>query len=144
MDRGRVVALDYGRRRIGVAVSDPTRTIASPHEAVANDDPPTEPPQRLLDLLAELEPTEVVVGIPLLMDGTEGEMAAEARAFGRRLGERTGIPVAEWDERLSTAAAERELRRTASRRMRREDKGLPDMVAAALLLRSYLERAGGP
>lgn len=138
------MAIDYGRRRIGVAVSDPTRTIASPRATIANDDPPTRPPDALLDLLAEVEPSEIVVGIPLHMDGTEGEMAREARAFGRALAERTGTSVVEWDERLSTEAARRELRRAASKRRRREDRGLPDRVAAALLLQGYLQRAGGP
>lgn len=138
------MGLDYGRRRIGVAVSDPTRTIASPRAAVPNADPPTRPPEALLDLLEEIEPREIVVGIPLRMDGTEGDMAREARAFGREITERTGIPVVEWDERLSTAAAERELRRSASKRQRREEKGLSDMVAASLLLRGYLQRHGGP
>lgn len=135
------MGLDYGRRRIGVAVSDPTRTIASPRGVVPNADPPTRPPEALVDLLAKLEPAEVVVGIPLRMDGSEGEMAREARAFGRGVAERTGIPVVEWDERLTTAAAEREILRTAPKRRRREEKGLADTVAASLLLRSYLERA---
>lgn len=138
------MALDYGRRRIGVAVSDPTRTIASPHAAIASGLPSTEPPEALLRLLAELEPVEIVLGIPLRMDGAEGEMAREARRFGRALEERTGVPVVEWDERLSTAGAERELRQAAPSRRRREEKGLSDMVAAALLLRSYLARSSGP
>lgn len=138
------MALDYGRRRIGVAVSDPTRTIASPRGVVPNADPPDRPPPALLELLERLQPSEVVVGIPLQMDGTEGEMAREARRFGRRVAERTGLPVIEWDERLSTAAAERELRATTSRRRRRERKGLADAIAASMLLRGYLERPREP
>lgn len=111
---------------------------------IPNADPPTRPPRALLDLLESIEPAEIVVGIPLRMDGTEGEMAREARAFGREVAERTGIPVVEWDERLSTAAAERQLLETTSRRRRREEKGLSDMVAASILLRGYLQRADGP
>ena len=136
------MGLDYGRRRIGVAVTDPTGTIASPRTAVPNGDPPTRPPRALLDLVAELEPIRIVVGIPLRMDGTEGDMAREAREFGRELAARTGLPVIEWDERLTTTAAERELRLAAPKRLR-EQRGLADMVAAALLLRSYLERQAG-
>lgn len=127
-----------------MAVSDPTRTIASPHGVVPNADPPTRPPAALLELLQSIEPAEIVVGIPLRMDGTEGEMAREARAFGRELSDGTGIPVVEWDERLSTAAAERQLLETAPRRRRRQEKGLADMVAASILLRGYLQREGGP
>lgn len=108
-----------------------------------NGDPPTRPPRALLDLIAELEPNEIVLGIPLRMDGTAGDMAREARAFGRELAEQTGLSVVEWDERLSTTAAERELRQAAPKRVR-EEKGLADMVAAALLLRSYLQRRAGP
>lgn len=139
-----MVGLDYGRRRIGVAVSDPTRTIASPHASVPNGDPPTRPPVELLRLLAELEPREIVLGIPIGMDGTEGEMAREVREFARALAEQTGIPIIEWDERLSTAAAERELRAVGPRRRRRERNGAADTVAAALLLRSYLWRHDRP
>lgn len=139
-----MVGLDYGRRRIGVAVSDPTRTIASPRTSVPNEDPPSRPPAALLELLAEIEPREIVLGIPLRMDGSEGEMAREARAFGRELTERTGLSVVEWDERLSTAAAERQLLETATKRRRREEEGLTDMLAAALVLRGYLERRSGP
>ncbi|MFQ5678920.1 MAG: Holliday junction resolvase RuvX [Gemmatimonadota bacterium] len=134
------MALDYGRRRIGVAASDPTRTIASPCGTVSASGRPEEPSDRLLELLAELEPTELVVGIPLQMDGSEGEMASEARRFGQALAERTGLPVIEWDERLTTAQARRELAAGARARRRGRDKGLADRVAAALILRGYLQR----
>jgi putative Holliday junction resolvase len=132
------VALDYGRSRIGVAVSDPTRTIASPHSTVPNADEPTEPPAALLRLLEELEATTVVLGIPLQMDGSAGEMAREVREFGRRLGEATGLPIVEWDERLTSAGAERTLRESGASRRKRRDKGSVDRLAAAMLLRAYL------
>ena len=132
------MALDYGRSRIGVAVSDPTRTIASPHSTVPNTDEPTEPPAALLELLVELGVTTVVLGIPLQMDGTAGEMALEAREFGRRLGEATGLPIVEWDERLTSAGAERTLRESGAPRRKRRDKASVDRLAAAMLLRAYL------
>lgn len=132
------MALDYGRRRIGVAVSDPTRTIATPHATVANHGEPAEPPETLLDLLSELEPSRVVLGIPFHMDGTAGEMALEAREFGRRLHEASGLPVVEWDERLTSAGARRAMLETGAPRRRRREKGAPDRLAAAMLLRSYL------
>lgn len=132
------MALDYGRRRIGVAASDPTRTIAAPHSTVRWSGPPGEPPAELMELLGELEATEIVVGIPLRMDGSDGEMAEEARRFGQAVQERSGIPVFEWDERLTTAGAQRELRAIIPSRRRREEKGVVDRMAAALVLRSYL------
>ena len=92
-----------------------------------------------MELLGELEATEIVVGIPLRMDGSEGEMAEEARRFGQAVQEQSGIPVFEWDERITTAGAQRELRAIVPSRRRREEKGVVDRMAAALLLRSYLE-----
>jgi len=137
-----MVALDYGRRRIGVAATDPSRTIASPHSTVRNDDPPSEPPRTLLRLLQELEPAVVLVGIPLNMDGSAGEMALEARSFASRLAVLAGCPVVERDERLSSREAEEMLREMDLPRRRKREKGLTDMLAATVLLREYLEEAG--
>lgn len=80
----------------------------------------------------------LVVGIPRHMDGSEGEMAREARAFARALEERTGVPVTEWDERLSSEGARRALVEAGVSRRTREQKGSTDMMAATLLLRAYL------
>jgi len=137
------MALDYGRRRIGVAVSDPTRTIATPRGIIERSTPkdardPTVPPDALVTLVRELRPSVVVVGIPVSMDGTEGEMALEARAFASRLEEATGVPTTGWDERLTTARAEREIRALGLRRSRRLEKGRSDEMAATLMLTEYL------
>lgn len=137
-EEGRVVALDYGRRRIGVASSDPSGTIAAPRAVVEHGGDPEEPPAELLSLLEELSPTLVVVGIPRHMDGSEGEMAREARTFGRALAEASGITVVEWDERLTTEAAERALVASGASRRKRSEKGARDRMAAALLLKSFL------
>ena len=136
------MALDYGRRRIGVAASDPLRTIASPHVAMKNADPPTEPPQGLLNLLKDLAPVVVIVGIPVHMDGSFGEMAAEARAFAARLTALSELQVLERDERLTSYEAEEMLREMDLSRRRRQEKGLKDMLAATVLLKEYLEEVG--
>lgn len=99
---------------------------------------PEELPDELLDLLAELDPDRIVVGIPRHMDGSEGEMAREARAFGRAVEERSGVPVTGWDERLSSEAARRALIDAGASRRTRETRGTTDMMAATLLLRAYL------
>lgn len=138
-ERGRIVALDYGRRRIGLAVSDPTRTIATPHGVVRNDAPPGEVPEALLRELERLEPVLVLLGIPLQVDGSEGAMAREVRAFGRRLAGAAGVPVAERDESLTTEEARRALIEAGVPRGRRRRKGADDAMAAALLLREYLD-----
>ncbi len=133
------MALDYGRRRIGVAVTDPSRTIASPHATVKNADPPAEPPEGLVRLLRDLEPAVVLVGVPVHMDGTAGEMAAEARKFAARLALLCGVPVVERDERLTSYEADEMLREMELSRRRRRERGLRDRLAATLLLREYLE-----
>lgn len=135
---GRILAIDYGRRRIGLAVSDPTRTLASPHSVVPNEDPPADPPEQLLRVIREIAPARIVVGIPLDMEGEEGEMAREAREFRRSLSERCQVPVVEWDERLTSALAAQVLMDSEPRRSRRRRKGRLDETAAAVLLRGYL------
>lgn len=133
------MAVDYGRRRIGVAASDPTRTLVSPRATVENREPEDDPPGDLLQLLRELEPEEIVVGIPVEMDGTVGEMADEVREFAGRLREEVEVPVVEWDERLSTKEARDYLRRGGTSPTRRgRDKGRLDRAAATVLLRRYL------
>ena len=91
-----------------------------------------------MELVREAGPVAIVVGIPIQMDGSEGEMAAEAREFGRRLGEVSGVPVVGWDERLTSARARRSLAETG-RRGKRIRKGEEDMMAAAHLLRGYMD-----
>lgn len=132
------MGLDYGRRRIGVAVSDPTRTIASPHTVIERPKAGAAAPDALIRLIEELRPSTVVVGIPFRLDGGEGEMAREARAFAAALRARVDAPVIEWDERLSTVRAERTIRAMELPRKRRRDKGIADKVAAALILDAYL------
>lgn len=135
---GRVMALDYGRKRIGVAASDPLRVIAQPRGVVRAGAPPTAPSPELLRLVGELEPAVIVVGVPFNMDGSEGKMAKEARDFGRRLAEATGIPVAERDERLTSVEADRTIRELQLPKRKREAPGLRDAMAAAVLLDDFL------
>jgi putative Holliday junction resolvase len=132
------VALDYGRRRIGIAVSDPGRVLASPHAAIEYRGASGEPPSQLIALLREIGPAEVLLGIPLNMDGSEGEMALEARRFGAGLREHLDIPVIERDERLSSLEADRRLRESGLPRTKRRNKGRRDMMAATVLLEDYL------
>ena len=143
------MALDYGRRRIGVAVTDPTRTIATPRGVIERrrrGAPPSALPRELIALVAEVEPEAVLVGIPFSMDGTVGAMAEETRAFAQALREATGVRTIEWDERLSTARAEREIATMQLPRGKRGRKGQADELAASLMLSAYLRgaSASGP
>ncbi|MDQ7844818.1 MAG: Holliday junction resolvase RuvX [Armatimonadota bacterium] len=134
---GRVLALDVGTRRIGVAVSDPTGTIAHSH-AVLPRTSWADLLRRLRRIIADQEVERVVVGLPLRLDGREGPAAEEARAFARRLRRELPLPVVLQDERLSTAEAERAMvLQDARRGVRRRRR---DAVAAAIFLQTYLER----
>ncbi len=139
----RVLGLDVGDRRVGVAVSDPAGIIASPlvqfqpkgrRDLVA----------QVRRLVAEHGAGRVVVGLPLLLDGRRGAQARRVEGVVRALAEALEVPVETWDERFSTAAAEEVLDRTGRRRGR-ERRARRDMVAAAVILQAYLDahRSGG-
>lgn len=140
---GRVVALDYGRRRVGVAASDPLRIVAQPRGAARAGVPPVEPSAELLSMVGALEPTLIVVGVPLHMDGSEGQMAREAREFARRLGGATGVRIEVRDERLTSVEAERTIQALELPKRKREKRGLRDALAAAVLLEDYLREEAG-
>jgi putative Holliday junction resolvase len=132
----RVLGIDPGARRIGLALSDPEGRFALPLEAVQARGV-EQTVQRLAAEAIRLSAERLVVGLPLRMDGSEGESARLARKLGERLHAATGLPVVLWDERLTTRAAERALAEAGTRGARR--KQAVDSVAAALLLQSYLD-----
>jgi putative Holliday junction resolvase len=126
----RIVALDHGDARVGVAICDPTETIARPLGIV-------EPPDvgRVRELVAEHEAELVVVGLPVSLSGDEGEQARSARAFAAELEGALAVPVETYDERLTTRLAESSAREGAA--------AAPDALAAAHLLEYYLQRRAG-
>lgn len=132
MTMGRVLAFDPGSKRIGVAVSDPLRIVASPLTVLDAGDPWDE----ITDLIDRYDPTEIVVGLPVSLSGGEGPSAERARSFGEELEERTGRSIVWVDERYTTATAEAVLIEGGVRR--RERKHSVDKVAAAVILQHYL------
>jgi putative Holliday junction resolvase len=136
---GRVLAVDPGTRRVGLALSDPGAVIAQPLTAL-----PAEPldslPERLAERARRYEASELVVGLPRRMDGALGPEALDAKVLAQRLRRLTGLRVTLVDERLTSAAAERALLATGAKRARR--KQLSDQVAAALILQTYLDSRG--
>ena len=136
MSPGRVMALDVGERRIGVTGSDETGTIASPLRVVerGRDDV-----AEIGRLIAEWAVTRLVVGLPTGLSGREGPQAASVRAYAAALGSALGPerPIDFWDERLTTAIAERALIEAGTRRAKRRER--IDAVAAAVILQSYLD-----
>lgn len=136
------MAVDFGERRIGVAISDPTRTIASPLTTLRRRPGKRPPWPELERLIAEHEVTELVFGLPLDLKGDEGAWAAEVRQAAESLARRTGLPVHWVDERMTSVLAERSVRALGLKRAEREQKERIDAAAAALILRQYLARAG--
>ena len=141
---GRVLAIDYGRRRLGLAVSDPLRLTARPLATWSRSNRRHDL-ARLRGLCREQEISRIVVGWPLRLGGTRGEMASEAARFAERIRQDLGIPVELVDERLSSWEAEQTLAETAAGkpRSRSRKQGRLDEVAAAVILRDYLRRTGG-
>ncbi len=136
----RLIGLDYGRRTVGVAVSDPLGLTAQPLETIVRKEEHTlrRTLARLEELCRVYEVERIVLGLPLNMDDSEGERAALTRAFGEKLVQRTGLPLSYEDERLTTLEAEEVLR--AAGLPKKEWKKHLDQMAASLILRSYMEK----
>ncbi|RDV01795.1 Holliday junction resolvase RuvX [Undibacter mobilis] len=135
--RGALLGLDLGTKTIGVAVSDPDRKLATGVETIARKQF-TADAKRLLALATERNATGLVLGLPINMDGSEGPRAQSTRAFARNLAKLTQLPIAFWDERLSTAAVERGLIEADMRRERRAE--VIDQHAAMFILQGALDR----
>jgi putative Holliday junction resolvase len=145
---GRILAVDWGERRLGLAVSDPTRTIAQPAGAITVSGAKAAL-QGVSTAARQWEASVLLVGLPLLMDGTMGEAARKAQAFARALERESGLPVVTLDERLTTVQAERLQRegrrpRSAEAGRKARRRGDADVSAAVVLLQSYLDRQGRP
>ncbi len=133
---GRVAGIDFGTVRIGIAVSDPARTIASPYENYTRRGTEQDA-RRFQRLVAEEQVSLFVVGLPVHLDGRESEKSLEARRFGEWLGEVTGVPVVYFDERFTTTQAEQVLLEAQMTRKRRKKR--MDMLSAQIMLSAYLE-----
>lgn len=132
---GRILGLDPGSVRIGVALSDPLRITAQPHASLdAADDDLL---KTIADLVTGLDVELVVVGLPISLDGSEGAAAASARRFAAEVSGVIAVPVELHDERFSSVTAERAMLEAGARRSER--KAARDRVAAAVFLQSYLD-----
>jgi putative Holliday junction resolvase len=136
-DVGRIVGIDPGEARIGLAISDEDASIAFPRETILARGGTAETVSRIRRALSDDEISLAVVGLPLRLDGSEGEAARRARVFGEALGAALEIEVVFWDERLTTVAAERSLREMGRRGSRQRE--VVDQSAATILLQGYLD-----
>ena len=130
----RLLGLDIGGRRIGVAISDEMGMIASP---IAMIERQTDVVGRLRDLVREYGAARLIAGLPVGLSGREGPQAAEVREYTDALATEVGLPLEYWDERLSTSIAEQSLIAQGTRRNKRKQQ--VDAVAASVILQSYLD-----
>jgi putative holliday junction resolvase len=137
---GRVLAVDPGSKRVGVALSDPSGTIAQPLTTV-DAEPAETLAARLAEIARQNDATRIVVGLPRRMDGSYGPEAKAARELGDAVRKASGLPVELVDERLTTVVAERSMLAAGDKRAKR--RASVDRVAAALLLQSHLDRKRG-
>ena len=134
---GRILAVDWGELRIGLALSDETQVLATPLETLRRREGKRFPMPRFLQLIALHNPVGLVVGLPLSLEGTEGDSAIAAREVADTVTRRTGLPLEMWDERMSTARALAAIREQGgSTRGRKADV---DSLAAAVLLQHFLD-----
>ena len=138
---GRVLALDWGERRIGIALSDELQLFSSPLATVTRREGKRFPMPALLGHVEAHHPVGIVVGLPLTLEGDEAEAAGFARQLGTLMAQRANLPVTYWDERMSTARALRAIREQGgSTRGRKEDV---DALAASVLLQGFLDSRRG-
>lgn len=137
----RVLGVDFGHKRIGLALSDETGTIAQPLEYIAGGGVAAVS-REIARICAERQIGKVVVGVPLRLDGKASEQTERTLAFIAALRRATTVPVAEWDERLTSVQAERALLEGNVRRSERKQK--IDKVAAQIMLQSYLDATNPP
>ena len=131
----RILGLDFGRARIGVAISDELQMLAHPLETIPAHE---EPASRVAEIVREKQVDHVVAGIPRQMNGQIGTAATEVLEFVEKLRAVLPCPVVTWDERLTTVAAHRALRDAGKKT--RDTRGYVDQVAAQMILQSYLDR----
>lgn len=133
----KILALDIGTVRIGIATSDIMEIIASAYETYKRKNL-SEDVKYVANLVAGLDVGEIVIGLPLKLDGSEGQSVEMAKSFGEELSKLVTVPIVYQDERLSTVSAERILIESGMRREKRKDK--IDSVAATIILQTYLDK----
>jgi putative holliday junction resolvase len=133
----RLLGLDVGTKTVGLALSDVTRTVATPYDTIRRTKF-TADAKAIRDVVEKNQVGALVIGFPLNLDGTEGPRAQSTRAFARNLATHVEIPMTFWDERLSTAAVERHLIEADASRKRRAQ--VIDRMAAAYILQGALDR----
>lgn len=134
----RALGVDFGEKRIGLALSDESGTLATPLDTIRRRRGKRPPIARIVEVAREHGAGDVVLGLPLELDGSESEFCGEIRRIGGVIEERLGVPVHFIDERMSSVRAERAVRSIGLPKSKREEKGRVDAAAAALILQDWL------
>ncbi|MCE1187600.1 MAG: Holliday junction resolvase RuvX [Ignavibacteria bacterium] len=137
MNESRVMAIDFGLQRVGIALSDPLRIIASPFTVLKNDPQLVENIQKIV---IDKSVTEIILGYPLKEDGSITTVTKAVEDFRKLLEKHLKISVTLIDERYSSSIASERIKSTVTKKMKRRDKGLIDMNAAAVILEDYLNK----
>lgn len=135
---GRILGIDHGDARIGIAMSDETEFLASPLATVQNRKAAID---EIVSMVVEHKVEMIVVGLPRNMNGTYGPATEKVRTFVEKLSKKTAVPIVEWDERLSTVSAHSDLR--AAGLDSRKHKAVIDKIAARIILQNYLDAKQG-
>ena len=135
----RILGIDYGSRRIGIALSDPMGIIAQGLCTIDNDEDAFEAVE---DIIRDQHVARIVVGVPYAPDGGLGKKGEEVMEFVERLRANVDVPVETWDESFTTVTAHRQMREAGMKKRRRGEKGRADEMAARILLQEYLEHGG--
>ena len=135
----RALGIDFGEKRVGLAVSDPTNTVATPLDTLRRRAGKRPPITRMAEIAHNLEVGHVVVGLPLGLDGNENEWCAEIRRMGEKLADRLQIEISFVDERMTSVRAERAVRGIGLSKRERERKDRVDAAAAQLILQAWLD-----
>ncbi len=135
-DESRYMAIDYGEKRVGLALTDPLKIIASPYTTLPNDEKFM---PHLLQIIREQNIVRIILGLPYCDNGTEARLAPAIRKFKDELYELAKVEVLFFDERYSSSIAEERIRSTVAKKSKRRQKSLIDMNAAAVILEDYLQ-----
>ncbi|MBW7888319.1 MAG: Holliday junction resolvase RuvX [Bacteroidetes bacterium] len=136
---GRVLAIDYGSVRIGLALSDPLQIIASGLTTIANSERSI---REIVEIISLYEVTKILIGLPLTLKGEHGGKAEEVREFSEKLQQQVTVPILHYDERFTSVMAQQTIREMGtSKKKRHNNKGKVDEIAATILLQNFLDSA---
>lgn len=133
---GRILAIDFGLKRLGISISDPTNTLASPYPTLENNQNAID---KILELASKNDVGLILIGYPLNMDGTKSSLCDEVDKFISQLQSKTSIDIIKRDERLTSYIAQKQILESVRSKKKRKDKSLVDQFSARIILQEYLD-----